>query len=52
MKETAELYLMFNPKKKPVPMEDDIYDTLIEYFTHTEEYEKCAELVEAKKVAS
>ena len=52
MKETAELYLMFNPNKKPVPMEDDIYDTLIEYFTHTEEYEKCAELVEAKKVAS
>jgi len=52
MKETAELYLMFNPKKKPVPMEDDIYDTLIEYFTITEEYEKCAELVEAKSLAS
>ena len=52
MKETAELYLMFNPKNKPVPMEDDIYDTLIEYFTLTEEYEKCAELVEAKNLAS
>ena len=52
MKETAELYLMFNPKNKPVPMEDDIYDTLIEYFTLTEEYEKCAELVKAKNIAS
>ena len=32
-------------------MDDDVYDTLIEYFTLTEEYEKCAELVEAKKLS-
>lgn len=52
MNETADLYLMFNPNRKPVAMEDDIYDTLIEYFTYTEEYEKCAELVRAKTLAS
>ncbi len=49
IEETAELALMFNPKRKHVSMEDDLYDTLIEYFTYTEEYEKCAELVKAKK---
>ena len=46
--DTAELVLMFNPKKKIVPMEYDLYDTLIEYFTYTEEYEKCGELVKIK----
>tara|TARA_R100000654_G_scaffold75179_1_gene111820 strand:+ start:8379 stop:8612 length:234 start_codon:yes stop_codon:yes gene_type:complete len=49
IEETAELTLMFNPKRKYVKMEDDLYDTLIEYFTYTEEYEKCAELLKAKK---
>jgi|TARA_R110002012_G_scaffold177179_2_gene342044 hypothetical protein len=52
IQETAILYLMFNPKRKHVAMEYDVYDTLIEYFTYTEEYEKCAELVRAKKQAS
>jgi len=49
IEETAELTLMFNPKRKYVSMEDDLYDTLIEYFTYTEEYEKCAELLKAKQ---
>ena len=49
IEETAELALMFNPKRKYVKMEDDLYDTLIEYFTYTEEYEKCAELLKAKQ---
>jgi len=49
IEETAELTLMFNPTRKYVKMEDDdLYDTLIEYFTYTEEYEKCAELLKAK----
>jgi len=39
---------MFSPEKKHVPMVDDVYDTLIDYFAHTEEYEKCAELLKAK----
>ena len=52
MEDTAELTLMFNPSRKYVKMEDDLYDTLIEYFTYTEEYEKCAELVKAKKLAA
>lgn len=49
IEETAELTLMFNPNRKYVKMEDDLYDTLIEYFTYTEEYEKCAELLKAKR---
>lgn len=49
LQETARLYVMFNPKRKYIPMQDDVYDVLIEYFTYTEEYEKCAELVKAKK---
>jgi hypothetical protein len=47
--ETAELVLMFNPKQKIIPMDYDLYDTLIEYFIQTEEYEKCAELMKAKE---
>jgi len=43
------LVLMFNPKKRIIPMDYDLYDTLIEYFVSTEEYEKCAELTKAKK---
>jgi len=49
IEETAELVLMFNPKKRIIPMEYDLYDTLIDYFVYTEEYEKCAELLKAKK---
>ena len=51
LQETARLYVMFNPQRKYVAMEDDVYDTLIEYFTYTEEYEKCAELIKAKENA-
>lgn len=51
IEDTAELTLMFNPSKKYVKMEDDLYDTLIEYFTYTEEYEKCCELLKAKRSA-
>ena len=47
--DTAELYLMFSPERTYVPMQDDVYDVLIDYFTQTEEYEKCAELIKAKK---
>lgn len=49
LQETARLYVMFNPKREYVPMEDDVYDVLIDYFTYTEEYEKCAELLKAKQ---
>jgi len=52
IEDTAELYLMFSPEQKHVPMVDDVYDVLIEYFTNTEEYEKCAELLRAKNLAS
>ena len=46
--ETGNLYLMFSPEYKAVVMVDDVYDTLIEYFTSTEEYEKCAEILNFK----
>jgi len=52
IEDTAELYLMFSPERTHVPMVDDVYDVLIEYFTYTEEYEKCAELLRAKNLAS
>jgi|TARA_R100000479_G_C6384734_1_gene202563 hypothetical protein len=51
MKRNKEVYLIFNPSREYITMDDDVYDTLIEYFTLTEEYEKCAELVEAKKLS-
>lgn len=51
MKRNREVYLIFNPSREYITMDDDVYDTLIEYFTLTEEYEKCAELVKAKKLA-
>lgn len=52
LEEQDTLYFMHNPENPVVVMVDDIYDTLIEYFTYTEEYEKCAELLKAKKLAA
>tara|TARA_R100000808_G_C2152407_1_gene161826 strand:- start:1538 stop:1774 length:237 start_codon:yes stop_codon:yes gene_type:complete len=52
IEETHEVTFIINPTRKHVVMEDDVYDTLIEYFTSTEEYEKCAELLKAKKLAA
>ena len=52
IEDTAQLYLMFSPERKHVPMLDDAYDVLIEYFTQTEEYEKCAELIKAKQASA
>jgi len=51
MKRNREVYLIFNPSREYITMDDDVYDTLIEYFTLTEEYEKCSELVKAKKLS-
>ena len=48
IKDSADIFLMFNPENKHIPMVDDVYDTLIEYFSSTEEYEKCAEILKAK----
>tara|TARA_R100001463_G_scaffold105507_2_gene159975 strand:+ start:4676 stop:4957 length:282 start_codon:yes stop_codon:yes gene_type:complete len=42
---------IFNPTRSYVPMKDDVYDILIEYFKHLEEYEICNELKEAKMMA-
>ena len=47
--ETENLVIMFDPKRPSIVMIDDVYDVLIEYFVSTEEYEKCAEISNAKK---
>ena len=47
MKEKEDvLFLAFDPSE-PETLED-IIDDIIEYFEETEEYEKCAELIEVK----
>jgi len=43
-----DLPLPFNPIQEDGRTED-IIDMVIEHFTHTEEYEKCAELVKIKE---
>jgi|TARA_R110000824_G_scaffold31328_1_gene102027 hypothetical protein len=51
-KNIDELCFIFNPKHKASIKADVVYETLIDYFITTEEYEKCAEVVKAKKQAS
>jgi len=43
---------IFDPTKPYIPMEDDVYDILIEHYAEQEDYEKCNELVKAKELAS
>ena len=44
----TELPLPFDPTYED-GRSDDVIDVVIEYFTSTEEYEKCAKLVKIKK---
>ena len=37
-----------DPTKPIIPMEDDVYDILIEYFEGIEDYEKCQDLLNCK----
>ena len=43
---------IFNPTKPYVPMEDDVYDILLDHYSEEEDYEKCIELKKAKQLAS
>ena len=43
---------IFNPTKPYVPMEDDVYDILLDHYSGEEDYEKCIELKKAKQLAS
>tara|TARA_R100000541_G_scaffold56489_1_gene65938 strand:- start:366 stop:638 length:273 start_codon:yes stop_codon:yes gene_type:complete len=45
------LAFIFNPTKEYIPLEDDVYEVLIDYFKNMEYYEICTELQEAKKLA-
>jgi hypothetical protein len=49
--EYDEFYLPFDPVHED-GRTPDIIDMVIEYYTSTEEYEKCAELVKIKKKCS
>jgi len=41
--------LIFDPED-PYLNEDDIIDTLLDHFIYLEEYEKCQDLIEIKKI--
>ncbi len=43
---------IFNPTKPVVSMKDDVFDVLVEYFVVLEDYEKCTELQEHKRLNS
>ena len=43
---------IFNPTQLYVPLEDDAYDILIDYFSQREEYEKCGNLKKAEDLAA
>lgn len=43
---------IFNPTQPYVPMEDDVYDILLDHYIEVEDYEKCIELKKAKELAS
>lgn len=43
---------IFNPTKPYYPMEDDVYDILIDYFEEIEKYEMCNEIKKAKELAT
>ena len=46
----SSVALIFNPTKPVIAMDDDVYDVLIEYFEGEEDYEKCQELLDCKKI--
>ncbi len=46
--ESDEVYFITNPDKPLTSGEDPVYNTLIDYYIYTEEYEKCQELLDLK----
>ena len=42
------VYLVFNPSVPVIPMENDVYDNVRQYFEDIQDYEKCAEIHWAK----
>lgn len=51
LKNEGDLYFLHNPDELAYFCNDDVYDQLIEYFTYTEEYEKCADILELKNMS-
>lgn len=52
LNEEDDLYFLHDPKKSTFAPNDPLYDTLIDYFIYTEEYEKCAEILEIKELVN
>jgi len=44
-----ELWFLHDPNKEKLRYNDPIYGELINYFIYTEEYEKCAEILEIQE---
>ena len=44
-----ELWFLHDPAKDNLRHNDPVYNELINYFIYTEEYEKCAEILELQK---
>ena len=45
------MYFIYNPDQPIVNGNDPVYDTLIDYYIYTEEYEKCQELLDLKQLS-
>jgi|TARA_B110000977_G_scaffold182658_1_gene244514 hypothetical protein len=48
LEEFEQVELVFDPTRKVIVMEDDIYDLVRYYFEAREDYKKCAEIQWAK----
>tara|TARA_R100000935_G_scaffold791_3_gene2834 strand:- start:8943 stop:9194 length:252 start_codon:yes stop_codon:yes gene_type:complete len=51
IKKNISSTFIFNPTRKHIPLEGDVYDILIDYFATIEDYEKCSEMLYEKKLA-
>ncbi|HAI18185.1 MAG TPA: hypothetical protein DCM10_09280 [Xanthomarina gelatinilytica] len=51
LEEDLNCAFIFDPTEFHIPMNDDAYDVLINYFEQLEQYNVCKELVEAKRIA-
>ncbi len=46
-----EVYFIYNPDEPILSGDNPVYDTLIDYYIYTEEYEKCQELLNLKQLS-
>mgnify|MGYP003661115423 CR=1 FL=1 len=46
-----ELYLLYNPDRPMEDIDESVYETLLDYYIYTEEYEKCGDIIAAKQLS-